>query len=117
MACAWIGLRPNSRHQAFARLRGRSRGADERDHLVDVVQRDLQPLEDVRPGFGLPQLEFDPPPDDVAAELDEMVQHLRERQDARPPGDDRQHDDAEGGLQRRVLVEVVQDDVGQLVRA
>ena len=28
--------------------------------------------------------------------------------------DDGQHDDAEGGLEGRVLVEVVQDDLGQL---
>ena len=38
----------------------------------------------------------------------EQVQHLR------PAVDDREHDDAEGRLQRGVLVEVVQDDFRHL---
>ena len=76
-----------------------------------MVERDLQPLEDVRARLGLPQVELDPPPHHFAPELDEVLQHLDERQRPRPPAHDREHDDAEADLQRRVLVQVVQDDV------
>ena len=31
-------------------------GADQRDHRVEVVERDQEALEDVRPGLGLAQL-------------------------------------------------------------
>ena len=37
--------------------------------------------------------------------------HLEQAQHPRPAADDRQHDDAEGLLQLRVLVEVVEDDL------
>ena len=102
------------RHQAVARLGRVLRRADERDHRVEVVERDLQALEDVGARLGLAQLELGAPAHDLAAELDEVsisstsVQHLR------PAADDRQHDDAEAALQRRVLVEIVQDDLADL---
>ena len=113
------GLRLDGRqaeggHQALARLGGVARRADERDHLVEVVEGDLQAFQDVGPRLGLPQLELGPPPHHVAPEVHEVVDHLDQRQDARAAADNRQHDDAERRLQRGVLVEVVQDDVRQL---
>src|SRR5262249_135912 len=77
----------------------------------EVIERDLQPLEEVPPRFGLPQLEFGAAPDDFAPELDEVIDQLDERQHFRTPADDRQHDDAETALERRVLVEIVEDGV------
>ena len=79
-----------------------------------MIERDLEAFEDVGPGLGLAQLELGSPPDDFAAELDELLDDLEEVEHLRPAAGDRQHDDAERGLQRRVLVEIVQDDIGHL---
>ena len=68
----------------------------------------------MRAGLRLAQLELDPPPDDVAAEVDEVLEDLEQRQHARAAADDRERDDAEGLLQLRVLVEVVEDDLADL---
>ena len=100
--------------QAGLGLRRGLRGADQGDHRVDVVEGDAQALEDVGARFGLAQLELDPAPHDLAAELDEVLDHLEQRQHPRPAGDDRQRDDAEGLLELGVLVEVVEDDLADL---
>ena len=105
---------PELQLQALARLGRTLRPANQRDDLVEVIERDLEALEDVGPRLGLAQLELGAPADHLAAELDEVLEHLEQRQHPRPAADDRQHDDAEGRLQLRVLVEVVQDDVGHL---
>ena len=102
------------RHQALAGLGGRLRPANEPDDLVEAVQRDAQPLEDVGPRLGLAKLELGPAPDDLATKLDELLDELEQVQDLRPAAGDGQHDDAEGGLELRVLVEVVQDDLWHL---
>ena len=77
-----------------------------------MIERDLQPFEDVIAGLGLAQLELGAAADDFAAELDEALDELEQVEDLRPAADDRQHDDAEARLQRRVLVEVVQTTSG-----
>src|SRR5262249_46711114 len=102
------------RHQAAARFERIPRSADELDHLVEVIERDLEALEDVRARFGLAQLELGAAPDDLAPELDEVLDDVEEAEHTRPAGDDRQQRDAVAHLQLRVLVEIVQDDVGQL---
>ncbi len=79
-----------------------------------MVERDLQPFEDVRAGLGLRQLELDPSPHDLAAELDEVLDYLEQRQHLRASADDREQRDAVAHLELRVLVEVVEHDVGQL---
>ena len=76
-----------------------------------MIERDLQPFEDVIARLGLPQLELGAAPDDFAAELDEALDQLEQVQHLRPAADDREHDDAEARLQRRVLVEVVENDL------
>ena len=53
-------------HQAGARRVGVGRAADERDDLVEVVERDQVALEDVRALLGLAQLVLRPARDDVA---------------------------------------------------
>ena len=65
----------------------------------------------MRAGLGLPQLELGAAADDLAAELDEVLDDLEQGQHLRPAADDRQHDDAERRLQLRVLVEVVEHDL------
>src|SRR6185295_14771808 len=94
------GLRLNLReaeagHQPVARLGDGLRAANQLDHLVEVVQRDLQALEDVIACLGLPQLELGAAAHDLAAELDEAFDQLEEGQYLRTAADDRQHDDAE----------------------
>ncbi len=97
------------RHQAVARFRNGLRSADQLDDRVEVVERDLQPFEDVIARLGLAQLELRAADDDLAAEVDEALDELGEVQHLRAAADDGQHDDAEALLQLRVLVEVVQD--------
>ena len=68
----------------------------------------------MRPRFGLPQLEFGAAAYDLAPEFDELLEHLEQIQHARTSTDDRQRDDAEGLLQLRVLVQVVENDFAHL---
>ena len=111
------GLRLNlreaeGRHQPFAGFGRRLGRPDQRDHRIEVIERDLQPFQDVIAGFGFPEFEFGSPADDLAAELNEALNELQEVQHLRPPADDGEHDDAETRLQRGVFVEVVENDVG-----
>ena len=84
------------------------RGADDRDDLVDVVERDDVALQDMRALLGFLQLVARAAHDDVLLVEDVVMQHLLERHDARDAVDERQHDDAEADLQLGVLVELVQ---------
>ena len=70
---------PEPGDQAGFGFRGGLRRADERDHRVEVVEGDLEALEDVGAGLGLAQLELDAPPHHLAAELDEVLDHLEQR--------------------------------------
>ena len=83
------------RHQALARLGDGLRPANQLDHRVEVIERDLQAFEDVVARLGLAQLELGPPADDLAAELDEALDQLEQGQHLRPAADDGEHDDAE----------------------
>ena len=87
---------------------------DELDDRVEMVEGDRQAFQDVGPGLGLLQIEPRPPPDDVLAVADEIFHDVDQAEGAGLLVDDRQHDDAERGLQGGVLVEVVEDDLGQL---
>ena len=90
------------------------RSADQRDDRVEMVERDLEAFEDVGAGLGLAQLELGAAADDLAPELDEVLDDLEQAQHARPAADDRQQRDAVAHLQLRVLVEIVEHDVRQL---
>ena len=79
-----------------------------------MIERNLEPFEDVIARLGLLQLVFGPAPHDLAPELDERLDELEQVQDLGPAADDGEHDDAEARLQRRVLVEIVQNDFGHL---
>ena len=102
---------PKRVHQARSRaVAGSAALADERDDLVDVVERDLRGPRGCgrapRPCAGRSAARAD---HDLAAVLDEVraAASLQVEQ-LRPAVDERQHDDAEGRLQRRVLVELVE---------
>ena len=89
--------------------------ADDLDDLVDVVDRDLEALEDVLPGFGRVEVVLGPPDDDLVPVLDVVLEQLLQVHDLGGALHERQHDHAEGGLHGGVLVELVQHDVGDRV--
>ena len=88
------------------------RRPDQRDHLVERVERFDQPAQDVGALVGLAQPVGGAPDDHVELVLDVVADHLVEAQRARHAVDDRQHVGAEAGLQLGVLVEVVQHHLG-----
>ena len=92
-----------------------ARAADQRDHLVEVGQRDQQALEHVGALLGAAQLVLGAAHDDLALVIDVVADHLAQRQRARHVVDQRDHVDAERRLHRRVLVELVEHDLGDRV--
>ena len=105
---------PGPTHQRDLRLgRGRRR-LDQRDHLVDVGERDGEALEDVPPLARLAQVEARAPDDDLAPVLQEELDELLEVQEPRLVVDQRDHVHAEAVLQLRQLVQVVEDDLRDL---
>jgi hypothetical protein len=79
-------VRPNCGDQAVRASTGFFDAADERDDRVEMIERDLQPFEDVGSRFGLAQLELDAPPHDLAAELDEVLDDLEQASTRGPAG-------------------------------
>ena len=98
-------------HQAVARGVGVARAADQLDHRVDVGDRDEQALEDVQARLALAQLVLGAAHDHLALVVDVVADHRQQAERARHAVDERDHVHAEGGLQRRVLVEVVEHDL------
>jgi hypothetical protein len=88
-----------------------ARPADQRDDLVEVGLRDEQALEDVEVRLLLGELVLGPPDDDVALVLDVVVDDLAQGQRPRDAVDQRDGVDAERRLHRRVLEELVEDDL------
>jgi len=65
-----LRLHVGERESSLQRLLGLGRrlaGADQRHHLVQVVDRDLQAFQDMRPLLGLSQLELRAPDHHLAA--------------------------------------------------
>ena len=106
-ACSMQTRRPRPPRRGLA-------AADQLDDLVDVIEGDHEALDDVRAGLGLAELELRPPAHHLAPVLDEQPQALQQGQDLGPAVDEGQHDDAEGVLERRELVELVEDDLAGL---
>ena len=84
------------------------RRPDQRDDLVERVERLDQTAQDVGPFVGLAQPVGGPADDDVQLVDDVQPDQLVDAQRAGHAVDDRQHVGAEAGLQLGVLVEVVQ---------
>jgi hypothetical protein len=104
-------------HQLLDRLGPRAARADQRDHLVDVAHRVDHALEHVGPLLGLAEQVGRAPADHLVAVVDVEPDELPEPQRPRLAVHQRDVDDAEGLLQRGVLVELVLDDrrVGALL--
>jgi hypothetical protein len=85
---------------------------DERDDLVELVERLEVAAQDVDLGLGLAQPVCRAPHDDVDLVLDPVPDEGIQRQGARHLVDEREHVGAEGRLQLGVLVEVVEHDLG-----
>ena len=97
-------------HQADAGYIGRLRPADQGNHCIQVIERDLEALENMSPLFRLAQLEGGSTDDDLAPVLDEMMQDLLEVQHFRPVVHQRKHDDPEGRLELCELIQIIQGD-------
>ena len=108
IAWAWSSDRSN-RFIRFVRAPlDVGRLADRLDDRVEVVEGDLEALEDVGPGAGLAEVELGPPPDDLAAVVDVVLEDALERQRLGLAVDERQHVHVERELHRGVLEQVVQ---------
>src|SRR5579884_1777463 len=103
-----------ARHQAVARLARRGRGADELDHRVEVVERDLVAFEDMFALARARQIVGGAAAHHVHAMLEKAVQRLHQPHLARLVVGHRQQDHAEAGLQVGVLVKLVENDLGLL---
>ena len=78
IACAWICDRLNCVIRPSRASAGLFDRANQRDHRVEVIERDLQAFEDVGARLGLAQLELGPAADDLAPELDEVLDDLEQ---------------------------------------
>ena len=97
--------------QPGAGVVGVRRTADQGDHRVEVVERDQDPLEDVRPGLGLAQLVLRAADHHLALMADVVVDHLLQGEGPRHVVDEGNHVDPEARLHLRVLVELAQRDL------
>ncbi len=103
--------RPEPAHQ---RLAGRGRiggGADQPDDLVDIGDGDRQADLDMSAVARLVEQELGAAADDLLAEIDESPQAVQQVQAFGPSAVQRDHVDAEGALQRREAVELVEHDL------
>jgi hypothetical protein len=97
--------------QALLGLLRRRTRADDADHLVDVVDGDAQALDDVLALLGLVEQELRATADDFLAVRDVTVEQAAQVERARLPAIDHEVDDRLRRLQRRVLEELVDDDL------
>src|SRR5207249_1989942 len=93
-------------HQLGPSVVGVIGGADQRDDLVDRVERDQIAGEDVRAVLRLPQLVLRATRDDLALVCEVVRDELEQRERPRHAVDQRNGVVAEGGLERRVLEEL-----------
>lgn len=102
-------------HQALARDLDRVAAPDQRDDLVDRVERLEQTAQDVGALLGLAQPEAGTPDDDLDLVQHPVADEGVQRERPRHTVDQGQHVGAEVGLQIGVLVEVVQHHLGDRV--
>ena len=99
-------------HEPGARRVDGGRAADERDDLVERVERLEQAAQDVDALLGLAQAVGRAALDDVELVVDPVPDERVDRQGARHAVDEGEHVRAEVGLQLGVLEEVVEHDLG-----
>ena len=103
---------PVTRHQRFARRVGIGGSANELDHLVDIADGDGEPDQHMGAIARLAEQILGAPGDHLLAERDEGGEQILEIHHQRAAALERDHIGAEGRLQRRVAVELVEHDVG-----
>ena len=108
---------PGPLDELLLRLGRARRRLDQRNHLVDIGERDREAFEQVRALAGLAQIEQGAPGHHLAPVAQEVLQQLLEIQRPRLAVDQRDDIDAEYVLQLRLLVQVVQDHLGNLAAA
>ena len=86
------------RHQSLLRLVGVRGGADQPDHLVEVVEGDQEALQDVGALLRLAQLVLRAARHDLALEVEEVREQLEQRQRAWDAVDERD------GVERRTSI-------------
>ena len=104
-------------HESSAGIRSGLRGANDRDHFVEVVERDLETFEQMRARLGLSEIVGGPTHHDFCAEIDEMPQCLFEREQLGPVVYQREHVHTKRRLQWSLLVELVEDHLVLCVAA
>ena len=109
---AWISSMSSSAIRPVTGLLDVRAAPDQRDDLVERVERLDQAAVDVGLLLGLAQPVAGPALDDLDLVRDPVGDELVEAQRARHAVDEREHVAAEVGLQLGVLVEVVQHDPG-----
>ena len=105
---------PGPVHQLGLGDRRRGRVADDRNEVVDVCQCHGKPLENMAAFAGLAQREHGAPRHDLAPVLEEHLDQVLEVAQLGLAVDQRHHVDAERVLQLRLLVQVVQHNLGHL---
>ena len=85
--------------------------ADQRDHLIEVVERDLESFEDVGALLRLGEIVLGAPADDFAARDDVLIDQAAQREHLRAVVHEPEHDRAERRLERRVHEQLVQHDL------
>ncbi len=99
-------------HQRRAGGVGVLGGADDLDHLVDVVDGDEEAFEDVGPRLGLLEPELGAPLDDLHLMVEVVLDHLGDVERARHAVHQRHVVHAERVLQLGELVELIEDHLG-----
>ncbi len=118
IALAWRSESCEARHQRGAGAGGVVGGADQPDHLVEVVERDREALEEVGARLGLREVVGGAADHDLAAEVDEVPERLLQRAAVcGRPFTSASMLTPKVRLERRLLVELVEDDVGRARRA
>ena len=92
-----------------------TRAPDQLDHFLDALQRYQQTLDDVGALFLLAQLELRAADDHLALVIDVVAQDLDQRKGPRHVVNQRDRIHTEGGLERGVLVQLVQHNLGDRV--
>ena len=100
---------PELFHEAVPGLIGGLAGADQPDHRVQMVQCDEQTLEDMGALLRLPQIELGAPHHHVMPVVDETRDHVLQAQQHGTAAHKRDAVDAETGLERTELVQLIED--------
>src|SRR5690606_6951991 len=90
---------------------GVARRADDRDDPVDRHDREAEALDDLPSGPGFTKVVEGPAGDDLPSVADEDLERLAQAETHGPAVDDGEGVDAEARLERRHLVQVVEDDL------